>query len=100
VFFHNTCNERDIVVWWPGNWGIRFSAGGTRAFSLVQSIQTNSEVHPASYAVGTGNSFLRKLTQGMKLTIHLHLMLMLSMKGVILTHPICLNGMHRGSFTL
>jgi len=71
-----------------------------RAFSLVQSIQTNSEVHPASCTVGTGNSFLVELTHSMKLTIHLHLMLRLSMNGAILTLPICLNGMHRGGFTL
>jgi hypothetical protein len=50
--------------------------------------------------VGAGNSFLRELTEGMKLTIHLHLMLRLSMNGAILTLPICLNGMHRDSFTL
>jgi hypothetical protein len=76
-----------------------FRAGGARDFSLVQSIQ-NSEVHAACHAVGTGNSFLRELTQGMKLTIYLHLMLRLSMNDTILTLAICLNGMHRGSFTL
>ena len=92
-----TCNEQDIIVRWQGNWGIMVQCWRARAFSLVQSIQTNSEVHPASYVVGTRNPFLRELTQDMKLTIQ---MLRLSMNDAILTLPICLNGMHRGSFTL
>jgi hypothetical protein len=43
--------SRDSVV------GIATSYGLDQEFSLLQIVQTSSEVHPTSYPMGTGGSF-------------------------------------------
>jgi hypothetical protein len=42
---------------------VRFPTG-TRDFSLFHSAQTDSGVHPSSYTMGTGGSFLRGKAAG------------------------------------
>jgi hypothetical protein len=63
---------------------VRFPAGVTY-FPLLHSIQTGSEAHPASYPMGIGD-------WGVKLTIHLHLVLRLRMVEVYLHSPPRLHG--------
>jgi hypothetical protein len=52
-------------------------------FSLCFCVQTTSGVCSIFYPVGTRSSFPGIRSQGMKLTIHLHLVLRLSMHGAI-----------------
>jgi hypothetical protein len=53
-------------------------------FSLCHHVQTGSGAHPASYPVGIGVLGYWELSdQGMKLTIHLLLVLSLRMQGAI-----------------
>jgi hypothetical protein len=54
---------------WPG-----YDSQQGKEFSLLHSIQPGSSAHPASYPVGSGDSFLLGYSgRGMKLTAHLHL---------------------------
>ena len=57
--------------------------GGTRDFLFFKTVQTGSGAHPPSYSKGAGLPSWEKSGQGMKLTIHLHLMLRLRMNDVI-----------------
>jgi hypothetical protein len=53
--------------------GVRFSEGGGNS-SIHHCVQTDSGVHPASYPMGTRDSFPRGLSgRSVKLTTHLHL---------------------------
>jgi hypothetical protein len=53
--------------------GVRFLSR-SRDMSLLHSFQTGSEAYPASYTMGTGDSFPGvKAPGGMKLTSHLNL---------------------------
>jgi hypothetical protein len=51
----------------PTGWtteGLEFESRWGKKFSLLQIIQTSSEVHPASYPMGTGGSFPGLKRQG------------------------------------
>jgi hypothetical protein len=60
---------------------------GARDFSLLQNVHTSSGVHPASSSVGSRVLSKGKNSQGMKLTTHLYLVLMLRISGAILLLP-------------
>jgi hypothetical protein len=51
---------------------VRLTAGAGN-FSLHHRVQNGSGTHPASYPMGTRDSFLGVKRPGVKLTIHLHL---------------------------
>ena len=56
-----------------------------RALFLLQSIQTSSGTHPASYLMGNEDSFPGIMVpRSIKMAIHLHLMPGLRMSGAIL----------------
>jgi hypothetical protein len=62
-------------------------------FSLLQSVQTDSGAHPASYPISTGGSFPRgRAARDMKLTIHLQLTPRSGMVEPYLHSPINLHG--------
>jgi hypothetical protein len=44
--------------------GLEFEFRWGQEFSLLHIVQTGSEVHPASYKMGTGGSFLGVKRQG------------------------------------
>jgi hypothetical protein len=50
--------QRMSEMWWPTGWmaGVQFPAE-VRDFSPLRSVQTGSEAHPASYSMGTQDSF-------------------------------------------
>jgi len=61
-------------------WTTRISnPGRVRNFYLLQNVQTDSEVHPASYSVGTGDTSPDGTHRG----VRLHLVLRLKMSGAI-----------------
>jgi hypothetical protein len=84
---------------------IYFDSGfdsGNGNFSLLNTVQTGSVVHPASYPMGTGSFFLRGLSdQGVKLTTRLHLVPRSRMVVLYFNYPIHLDGVvlkHRDKF--
>jgi hypothetical protein len=77
-----------IAVGWTA--GVQFPARA-RDFSL-QSVQTGSGAHLASFSVDTGGSFPGSVVVGgMKLTTHFHLVLRSRMVEIHLHSPICLH---------
>jgi hypothetical protein len=74
------------VVWTTG---VHFLAGA-KIFSLLHSIQTDSEAHPVSYQIGT--RYQRSYPQGesgegMKLTLHIYLVPWLGVVELYLHFP-------------
>jgi hypothetical protein len=71
--------SRDSVVCIAIRYGLEtekseFESRWGPEFSLLQIVQTGSEVHPTSYPMGTGDSFPSgKSGRGIKLTTHLQL---------------------------
>ena len=59
-----------ILVWFP-------------AGSLLQSVQTGCGANPASYPVGTGNSFAREKWLRCRVTIHTHLARRLTLRRLM-----------------
>jgi hypothetical protein len=49
--------SRDGVVGIVTSYGLDDPGVGVQEFSLLQIVQTGSEVHPTSYPMGTGGSF-------------------------------------------
>jgi hypothetical protein len=71
-----------VTRMWVGQSGVWIPAVAAD-FSHLQNVQTSYVRHPASYSMGTGVLSQRYSSWGMKLTIHLHLLLWLRMSGAI-----------------
>jgi hypothetical protein len=66
---------------------------GIRDFSLYNSVQTGSGVHPASYTMGTWGSFPEGVGEGgVELTTYLHLVRRLTMAQLYICSPTRLHG--------
>jgi hypothetical protein len=52
------CSTSDPALWKNVNEKHSYIHVKGEEFSLLQSVQTGSEVHPTSYPMGTGGSFL------------------------------------------
>jgi hypothetical protein len=64
------------------------------------SLSTGSGAHPATYSTGiTGSFFMSKVIFGVKLTAHLHLVLMLRMSETVTAAPLYFHDMQRDTIT-
>jgi hypothetical protein len=68
----------------PYGQGVRFQfSAGAKKSSRLRSVQTGSGAHPASYSMGPGG----KAGGGMNVSIYLHLVPRLRMRGAIYSLP-------------
>ena len=71
-----------VTRMWVGQSGVWIPAVAAD-FSCLQNVQSSSVHHSASYSMGTGVLSQGYSNRGMKLIIHLYLLLWLRMSGVI-----------------
>jgi hypothetical protein len=85
----NKRRDSSVVQRWARSWmiGVRIPAEA-RNFSLHHHVPTGFGARPASYSMGTRNSFPgSKNGRGVKLTTHLHLVPRSRMRGAIPPFP-------------